>query len=130
MAFDGDKQTSRSNHHYFLQIHSYVQPPPSRFQHNQDILTNSIPNDDDLHGSERYIAESVDRLKGNHKNGFYIDLPTMADYKRQKKWNSLIKTNYKLIKSKKYNVIAFKHKYHNVPYYIVSDRNCIVWKIS
>lgn len=105
-------------------IHRYVPPPPSRprYNNNNDIETNNIFDD-----------KQVGHWK-NPQKGFFIDVPpkyykenpVKQQFYQQQYLNDVLKNLHS--KSNKYNVIAFKNKYRNVPYYVVSSPSVVVGK--
>lgn len=103
-------------------------PPPSRPRYNQnnDIETNQISNNDvDGNGNVNGYA-SHDRDK--HSSGFFVDIPPKyLDGLSPAKQQYYLQQYFAEVLSKhfhdenvKYNVIAFKNTYRNVPYYVVS----------
>lgn len=93
-------------------------PPPSRPRYNNnlnDIETNNIPNDKD---KLQFKNDAI-----NNPNGFFVDVPPKfykASPAKQQYLNDVFSKNY-YSKSNKYSIIAFKDKYRNVPYYVVSS---------
>lgn len=107
-------------------------PPPSRPRYNSninDIETNQIPNDKEQLPSptNNGVIASVKNDYQNNPNGFFVDVPpkfyksspAKQQFYQQQYLNDLFSKNY-YSKSNKYNVIAFKDKYRNIPYYVVS----------
>lgn len=103
---------------FFLSLYRYVLPPPSRPRYNNDneIETNNI------------FDDKQSKQWKNQPNGFFVDVPpkffkgnpAKQQYYQQQYLNNVLKDLYH--KSNKYNVIAIKNKYHNVPYYVVSEQ--------
>lgn len=106
----------------------YVPPPPSRPRYNQnnDIPTNEIGNDNDIDDA-RYGRKYP--TKHNNDGSFFVDVPpkfyktaspAKQQYYQQQYLNDLLNRNLYSQSNGKYNIIAFKNTYHNVPYYVVS----------
>ncbi|XP_031619929.1 uncharacterized protein LOC116338642 isoform X2 [Contarinia nasturtii] len=97
----------------------YVPPPPSRPRYNNnDIESNNIFND-----NEKY--NEIKNVKENNARGFFVDVPpkfyktslAKQQYYQDKYLNDIFSKNY-YNKADKYSIIAFKDKYHGLPYYV------------
>lgn len=116
---------------YFIR---YVPPPPSRPKYNQNPTNgytkdwyndqaNEISNDYDKYGQKYPTKQSND-------GGFFVDVPpkffktaspAKQQYYQQQYLQDILNTNFYSQSNGKYNIIAFKNTYHNVPYYVVSS---------
>lgn len=122
--------------YYFITSVRYVPPPPSRprfNQNNNDIETNEIPNNRENNiGANGYASKNYnDYNKQNNYDGFFVNIPpkfyksaAKQQYYQQQQLNDILNQNY-YSKTNKYNIIAFKDKYYNVPYYVVSNWHLI-----
>lgn len=120
--------------HLYSSIYSrYVPPPPSRPKYNQNptngftkdwfnYQSNEISNDYDKY--QKYPT------KQSNADGFFVDVPpkffktaspAKQQYYQQQYLQDILNTNFYSQSNGKYNIIAFKNTYHNVPYYVVSS---------
>lgn len=108
-------------------------PPPSRPRYNQnnDIETNQISNNGNSDNGNGYAPKDRDK---QNTSGFFVDVPpkffmalspAKQQYYLQQHVNELIEKHFH-DKNVKFNVIAFKDKYRNVPYYVVSVRDPMI----
>lgn len=108
-------------------------PPPSRPRYNQnnDIHTNEIANDN-INGIANDAKYPTKVNNNNNNDGFFVDIPpkffktaspAKQQYYQQQYLNEILNRNFYNHANGKYNIIAFKNTYHNVPYYVVSVSN-------